>query len=583
MNRLATLALTFLLALGLAPALQASQPVVDYETAIPGYWLSHGADLVIDDGGNLYGIGSWYEDHSSLDILIFKLDADGNLLWTLPIVADAHDHAEDIALDSQGFVWVTGWTDSETFPIVGGMDDTLTGFRDAFLMKLDPADGTILYSTFLGGDYTETGRSIVFNPAGEIILVGSTGSTDFPTTPDAYQPGPSAPLYIYTDAFITRLSPEGDEILYSTYFGGFKDDWAYRVGLDNEGNIIFCGKTNADDFPMADPVSANPDTMFVSKLSADGSTLMFSTYLGGEDYDTMAGMAVGSDGSVYVTGATRSPDFPTTPGAFQEDFVGEINGCEISFPHSYYNCEDVFLTRLATDGSGMISSTFLAGSDPEFSRDITVDGEGCVLVTGYTGSADFPPDGTDYSAEIFVSKFDPTLSDLFWSVTVDSGSANAGNGITVDSQNNVYFSGAINVPAEIYVSKISEIPAATVSTDLVCTPEVGTLPFNEHLQVTVSNLYTGESRRIDAHIDVFTAGGLSLANWKSGSLTLDPGEVLSIGFDQVIPRRITTWGFNTFTLSAVDVTPAPFNQPPHPPSGDVDSSFCTVQGRLVLK
>ena len=111
---------------------------------------------------------------------------------------------------------VTGWTDSGDFPIVGGFDSELTGFREAFLMRLSSSDGSILYSTFLGGDYTDEGHGIALDAGGDIWLVGSTGSTDFPTTPDAWQGSPSAPLYIY-DAFLTELSPAGDAILYSTY------------------------------------------------------------------------------------------------------------------------------------------------------------------------------------------------------------------------------------------------------------------------------------------------------------------------------------------------------------------------------
>jgi len=577
-KQITLIAVAIVLALGLTSVVPAGEPVIDFETTIPGYWLSRGVGMTVDDAGNAYVIASWYLDHFSLDILLLKLDAGGTPVWTLPVVGGGHDYPTDITLDAQGNVWVTGWTDSEDFPIVNGMDDTLTGFRDAFLMKLDPDDGTILYSTFLGGDYTETAQGIAINGAGEIYLVGATGSTDFPTTDDAYQGEPSAPLYIYTDAFITKLSPTGDEILYSTYFGGFKDDEAYHLGLDGEGNMIIAGKTQADDFPMVNPISAAPDTIFVSQLSADGSILQFSTYLGGEDLDYLGGMAMGPDDSVYLAGTTRSPDFPTTPGSFQETFVGEINGCEISYPHSYYNCEDVFITRLATDGRGLLYSTFLGGTEPEFCRDLAVDGQGCALVTGYTNSGDFPPDGTDYSAEIFVSKFNPGGSELLYSVTVDSGSAGAGHGVAVDRNDEVYFTAAINVPADIYVAKITEIGEATVAVDLACQPLIGTLPFPLDFHATLSNPYSGGSRRIAARIDVLTAAGLPVSNWKSGTVTLEPSAVFSTGFSQMIPWRLTTWGDNVFTLVAEDITPAPFNQPPYPPAGDVDSAFCTVLG-----
>jgi hypothetical protein len=397
---------------------------------------------------------------------VIKLDAEGTPLWTIPIVGDEleHDYATDITLDSANNVWITGWTSSDDFPTTpDAIYPTHIHFRDAFVMKMDSEDGTILYSTYLGGDYTDQGQSIFLNDSGEVYVVGSTGSTDFPTTPDAYQGKPSAPLYIYTDAFITKLSADGSTILYSTYFGGYKDDEAENVALDEAGNIVFAGQTNAVDFPLVNPIQTDPNNMFVSKLSADGSTLQFSTYFGGEDIDGLGGMVLDSEDFVYITGSTRSIYFPTTLGAFQEDFVGEILGCEESFPPVPYNCEDVFVTKLATDGSGIVYSTYLGGSEIEHGRNIAIDSQGRAYVVGYTNSPDFPPNGIDFSAEIFVSKFDPSGSELDYSFTVDSGSAGAGHGVNVDNAGGVYFTGAFNVPADIYIAKITSGPDVTVS------------------------------------------------------------------------------------------------------------------------
>jgi hypothetical protein len=457
------LAAIILLGLVFGSSARAEVPPFDYETAIPGYYLGHGVGMTVDADGNAFLIASWYQDHQHLDFLVVKLDDKGTVLWTIPIVGDQlkHDYPTDITLDLAGDVWITGWTDSESFPIVNGLDDSLTGFRDAFVMKLDSEDGTILYSTLLGGDYADHGRGIVLNEAGEIYIVGSTGSTDFPTTEDAYQGEPSAPLYIYEDAFITKISAAGDEILYSTYFGGFKDDSAKNIALDVDGNIVFSGETNADDFPLVDPIQSGPADLFVSKLSADGSTLLFSTYLGGEDYDRLSGMDMDPAGFVYLTGSTRSINFPTTAGAFQEEFVGEILGCDVPFGQDY-NCEDGFVTKLGTDGTGLVYSTFLGGTRVDEGRDLVLDDAGCAHIVGYTASPDFPgSDGT--SARIFLSKLNQDGSDLAFTLTTRSGSANAGHGIAIDDANDVYFTGAINVPADIYVAKVAcGIPVADV-------------------------------------------------------------------------------------------------------------------------
>ncbi len=503
-NRYLMLAGMLILAFGLTSSLEAQDPVLEYETVIPGYYLSSGDCIVADESGNAYGIASYYEDMQHVDILVFKLDAGGTLQWSLPIVGDdlEHDIATDITLDPDGNVWVTGRTGSESFPIVGGLDDTLTGFTDAFVMKLDPIDGSILYSTYLGGDYVDYGYAITTNDAGEVIVVGSTISTDFPTTPDAYQGEPSAPLYVYSDVFITKFSASGDAILYSTYFGGYQDDMPEGVALDEQGNIVFAGRTDADDFPLMNPIQSDPNSMFVSKLSADGSTLLFSTYFGGPDSEPMWAMALGPNGDAYITGSTRSVDYPTTAGAFQEEFVGGIDECEEGYPPHPVNCDDVFVTRMGTDGSGVIYSTFLAGTDIEQPRDISVDAQGRAHIVGYTFSDDFPPDGIDFSAEIFVSRLSADGSWLDYSYTVDSGSANAGHGVAVDNAGGVYFTGAVNVPADIYVAKLqgdSPVPNVAVS-----------------ISSTMTQVPRNSNFRFDVQVTNNEATPLTLTGWTAG-------------------------------------------------------------------
>lgn len=454
----------------------AGEPPFAYETVVTGYHLASGRGMAVDQNRNAYVIARTIG--SGNDVLIVKLDLEGSVVWETYIDGSGIDYAEDIVVDALGDPYVTGWTDSEDFPITAdALDDTLTGFRDAFIMKLSRHTGTILYSTYLGGDYTERGRGIALNAAGEIYIVGSTGSTDFPTTPDAYQAQPSFPLYFFTDAFITKLTAAGDSILYSTYFGGLTDDAAKKVALDDEGNIVFVGETDADDFPLANPIFSDPNTIFASKLSADGSTLQFSTYLGGEDIDILSGMAMDSLGFVYIAGSTRSVNFPTTPGAFEEDYVGAIRGCEVPFGQDV-DCEDVFVTKLGTDGSGLIYSTYLGGTRVEEARDIAVDSVGRAYVVGHTNSVDFPPNGIDFGAENFVSRFNRDGSLLDYSVTVDSGSANQGHGVALDDLDDVYFTGAINVPADVYVAKLQNL--ATPDVTLSITSDMTQVPRNSN-------------------------------------------------------------------------------------------------------
>ena len=439
------------------------EPTFEYETVITGYYLASGRGIVSDSNGNAYVFARTIANHQN-DIVVAKLDPEGAILWEKPITGDDHDYAEDMILDSAGNLLIVGWTDSENFPVTPDAMNSVLVVRDAFLMKMSPLDGTILYCTFLGGDYVDAGNGITLNSDGEIYIVGTTGSTDFPTV-NAYQSEPSAPLYIYTDAFVTKLNPAGTSILYSTYFGGFKDDEGKYIALDHQGNIILAGTTNADDFPLSNPIQTTPNPIFVSQLSADGSTLEFSTYLGGEDRDTLRGMVADSQGSVYITGSTRSVDYPTTPGVFQDGFVGAIYGCYNSVPPYYYNCEDVYVTKLKTDGSGFVYSTFLAGTHIDESGDIALDRSGSVYVSGYTYSSDFPLGGPTTGTDMYVSKFNADASALEYTVDVSSGSANTEHGVTVDDAGNVFFTGAIHVPAEIYVARLSSTLSQEIFSD----------------------------------------------------------------------------------------------------------------------
>jgi hypothetical protein len=446
-----------LLTLTCASGLQAGftpQPSLVYETTVSGFYLASGRQMTVDPQGNAYVAGRAIDAEN--DIVVVKLDADGDLLWTTQIRGNDHDYATGIVLDDTNNLFVTGWTDSSDFPTVGGLQTTLTGFRDAFVMKLAGQDGAISYSTFLGGDYTDEAHGITLNGAGEIYLVGSTQSTDFPTV-DPIQAAPIGNPYAYSDAFITKLSADGSTILYSTYLGGAKDDRAVALALDASGNMYFAGNTDSPDFPTVSPIQpgyAGEQDIFVTKLSADGSVIDYSTYLGGEDWDRVAHLALDGSNHAYVAGSTRSIGFPTTPGAFQELFVGAILGCEVPFGADH-NCDDAFVTKLTPSGSTLAYSTYLGGTATDEARDLAVDSAGRAHVVGYTVSQDFPPAGISSAADIFVSKLGADGSDLLYTYTTDSASANAGHGITVDAAGDVYFTGAINAPADVYIAKIT--------------------------------------------------------------------------------------------------------------------------------
>ncbi len=447
-------ATALLLAFALVAAATADMLTVAYETTIDGYNLAGGRGIVHDDAGNAYVVGQHIGNQNQNHIIIVKLDPLGDEEWTTTIEGASHDFANDIALAPDGDLLVTGWTDSPDFPTTQGpLGDV--NFRDAFVMKLDASDGSTVWSTRLGGNYTDEGHGVRVNDAGEICLVGQTGSSNFPTTPDAYQEEPSAPLFIYTDVFVTKLTAQADSILYSTYFGGFEDERPTGLDLSPDGSYVFGGTTTSDDLPLVNPIVASPEDLFVSVLSADGSTVEFSTYFGGENTDMMGGLVVDSEGAIYITGSTRSTGFPTTPGAFQPSFVGEINGCEEGFPGTPVNCEDAFIAKMLPDGRGLVYGTYLGGTSIDGGTAMAVDEVGAAYVAGHTVSHDFPG-ASGCCGVIFVSKLSPAGDELVFTHVVSSGSSGQGHGICVGDSQDLYFTGAVNVPADVYISKLTE-------------------------------------------------------------------------------------------------------------------------------
>ncbi|MBD3337241.1 MAG: T9SS type A sorting domain-containing protein [Candidatus Eisenbacteria bacterium] len=493
----------------LPAAAQAQDPTLVYETTIPGYYLASGRGLAVDDAGNAYMFGRFIGDQDQNHFFVGKLDAEGDVVWTKSVTGEDHDVATGIHV-ADGKVYLTGWTDSADFPTTAdALYPSQIHFRDAFLMIFGAADGKVLYSTYFGGDYTDHGNGVAVNAAGEIVLVGSTWSTDFPTVDPLQAENGSYP-YDSSDAFITRLSADGQEILYSTYYGGSSDDDVQGMALDEDGNVYFAGTTLSNDYPLMNPYQ--PSRIggrdgFITKISADGSAVDFSTYLGGEDLELMGGIALDAANHVYVGGSTRSITFPTTPGSFQEEFVGEIDGCEVPFGGDY-NCDDMFAAKLSADGSSLVYSTFIGGHRIDQSRDLAVNSAGEAYLVGYTFSDDFPPDGIDSSGEIVVAKLNAAGSDLVYSHTVDSGSANAGHGIAVDASGDVTFTGAVNVPADFYVARLTEPGTAGVGDGIAGSRlRLGPgrpNPFRGSTQVA----YTlGGERAAPVHLGVYDAAG----------------------------------------------------------------------------
>ena len=325
--------------------------------------------------------------NGSGDVVVTKLNAAGSALdYSTYIGGTASDSGLAIAIDGTGRAYVTGSTGSTDFPTTPGAYDTsynaAAGAANAFVTKLSPDGSALDYSTYLGGFNTsgffDLGSGIAVDGTGAAYVTGDADSTNFPTTPGAFDTTQNGSV----DAFVTKLNPAGSALDYSTFIGGTSFDSSTALAVDGSGNAYIAGYGTSADYPTtagAFDTSYNSGwDAFVTKLNASGTSLSYSTYLGGATYDEARGITVdGADGA-YVTGHTFSSGYPTTPGAFDTSYDNSVGG------------SDAFVTKLNASGGGLSYSTFLGGSGDDLGEGIAVDGSGRAYVTGYTEATNFP-------------------------------------------------------------------------------------------------------------------------------------------------------------------------------------------------
>jgi hypothetical protein len=426
-------------------------PSFVYQTIYNGATFDSGLDEVVDDSGNAYILARAYFDRTTNDVMIVKLSPGGAVLFVTYLRGHLNDYGEGIALDGQGGLLVSGWTDSDDFPVVDAAQPVKDNNRSGFLARLSTADGTIVYSSFFGANRSDEFHDLVVNTAGEIFLVGKTDSTDFPVV-NPLQPNLNLTYCFCDDAFIVELSADARTILYSTYLGGEFDDQGDSIGLDAAGNIFVAGITYSDSFPTANPIQAQrsgDSDLWAARISPDGAQLDYSTYLGGTYTEYMSRLAVDAAGYVTLAGTTNSGNYPTTPGAYQPVFGGGLCG---SPGIDLRNCYDALITRLAPDGSSLVYSTYLGSSNDDGGHGVVIDSAGDAYLVGYSYSTDVPPSEFD----ILVASLDASGSQLRYSVGVWSAVANDGHGIALGPDGDVYFTGAQNAPSDLYAARLTE-------------------------------------------------------------------------------------------------------------------------------
>ena len=364
-------------------------------------------DFIVSPGADPNDIRMVYQGANDL-----FLDRSGNLHLTAGTLSYTEERPVSYQTSGDGVIPVS----SEFALRVNSVTFRLGAYDRSRELVIDP----LLYSSYFGGSLDDQGHAIALDKEGNTYVAGYTSSTDFPNTIGAYDTEHNGGR----DVFVLKLNPEGTDLLFSTFVGGSADEGTedgirpIAIALDDQNNIYVAGTTTSDDFPTTPDsfkgsYGGGESDLFVFKLTSDGTDLMYSTYIGGQDRDIGSAISLVLDASdhVILTGQTFSDDFPTTDDAYDRTYHGNSDGV---------------IVKLSGDGSELLYGSYLGGSGVDSPSSISLDGQGCVILSGSTGSVDFPTTANAYDDEhnggldVFVTRMNSQCTDLLYSTFIGS-------------------------------------------------------------------------------------------------------------------------------------------------------------------
>jgi hypothetical protein len=377
------------------------------------------------------------------------------LVYSTFIGGSGNDNGRSLAIDAKGKAYIIGQTNSANYPTtLGAYQTTMGTYCDAFVTKLNAEGSALIYSTFLGGNSDCIVSSIAIDAYRNPYIIGQTSSNDYPTTPGAFQTalgGVNA-----SNTFVTKLNHAGSALVYSTYIGGSRTDLGNSITIDADGNAYLTGNTTSEDYPVTPGAFQTiynnlylmdfPDC-FVTKLNPTGTSLIYSTFIGGSRIEAGNSIAVDAEGNAYITGNTFSSDYPTTPGAYQTVWGGHGDG-----RHSF-DAGDAFISKLNPTGNGLVYSTFIGVSCNDQGSSLAIDSDRNAYITGKTYSSDYPTTpgafqtvfggGDIYNGigDAFVTKLNSTGNDLVYSTFIGGSGNDQGSSIAVDPDGSAYLTG----------------------------------------------------------------------------------------------------------------------------------------------
>jgi hypothetical protein len=363
------------------------------------------------------------------DAFLVRFAATGSsLVYSTFFGGGLFDSIRALALDDAGAPTVAGYTSSGDLPTTPGAYSRTHGggVIDTFVARFSADGGGLSYSTYLGGTDSEFPTALALEAQGSATVVGYTRSADFPTTPGAFDRSFNGGV---EDGYVTRLSPTGGSLVYSTFLGGSGDlEDPRAVVVDAQGVATVAGLTMSSDFPTTagafrETYGGGPTDAYVVRLDPAGAALRFATFLGDTGRDAAFDVEVDASGEATVAGYTESAAFPTTPGVFDRTFNGVW---------------DAFVARLVADGSALVYSTFLGGAGLDAANALAVDSQGAVTLAGLAGSADFPTTPGAFSripsdlTDVFVARLSPSASRLYYSSYLGGDFVDDAKGLVLD-------------------------------------------------------------------------------------------------------------------------------------------------------
>lgn len=399
-----------------------------YSTFFGGSETDMCTAIKVDQAGNAIFLGETMSDdlpvlnayssarNGGIDLFIAKLNNQGNsLIFCTYLGGPGGEFATDMDIDFNANVYVLGHTEFDGYPVVNAYDESYNGDDDIIVSKLSASGQDLIYSTYLGGSLQEEPYNIDVGPFGTAVVGGATLSYDYPL-----QNPLDSTIVGYREGIISKLSENGDSLIFSTYFGGFSSEIVTGIDLDDNGNVIFGGGTVSSDFPLLNPIDSTmrESEAFIAACNATGDSLFFSTFIGGGLNECLFDLELDINGNINITGYTSSSDFPLA-NPYDSTFNGFI---------------DDFVATISNAGNMLLFSTFFGGTMDDYSLSIACDDDDGVYICGYTHSSDLPminpfQDYYTSSEEGFFAKFGTTYPCDY--VIGDANGSGGANGLDV--------------------------------------------------------------------------------------------------------------------------------------------------------